>query len=94
MGLRSLPQSGLGELFDSLRTIESASAVRMNTERSHIFLAILVSGQMNSAKGSTAYLLLDNVLIDTMFCNTVVFACDILGSCIEGFLCKLDQSAP
>lgn len=46
---------------------------------------------MNGAEGASPNLLFDNVLIDTMFCNAVILACDIFGACIERFLRRLDQ---
>jgi hypothetical protein len=41
---------------------------------------------MHCPERPAAYLLLDNILIDAMLRNTVVFAGDIFGSCVEGFL--------
>jgi hypothetical protein len=52
----------------------------------HIFCAVLVDCQMDSAKGPAANLLLDEVLVDAMLGGPVILAVAILGASIEGFL--------
>lgn len=43
---------------------------------------------MDRSKGTTSNLLLNDVLIDAVFCNAIILARDILGSRIEGFLLR------
>jgi hypothetical protein len=47
---------------------------------------------MHCPERPAAYLLLDNILIDAMLRNTVVLAGDIFGSCVEGFLQRVDKA--
>jgi hypothetical protein len=46
----------------------------------------LIFCEMNSAKRASTDLLLNYILVDAMFGNTVILTSDILGSGIEGFL--------
>lgn len=52
----------------------------------HIFLAILVYGEVDRSKRAAANLLLDQVLVDAMLGAAVIFAVAVLGARIEGFL--------
>lgn len=54
-----------------------------------VLLAILVDGEVDGAKGATANLLLDQVLVDAVLGGAVVFAVAVLGAGIEGFLAPL-----
>ncbi len=51
-----------------------------------IFDAILVYGDMNGAKGASADLLLDDILIDPVLSTSVILASHIFRPSIEGFL--------
>jgi hypothetical protein len=51
-----------------------------------ILLAVLVDGEVDSAEGATANLLLDQVLVDAVLGAAVIFAVAVLGAGIEGFL--------
>lgn len=55
---------------------------------SYIFIAILICSQMNSPKRSTSDLLLDYVLVDAMFCGTVILARIIGGAGVQCFLVR------
>lgn len=52
----------------------------------HIFLAILVDSQVDSAKGAAADLLLDQVLVDAVLGGAVILAVAVLGARVERFL--------
>ena len=54
-----------------------------------VLLAILVDGEVDGAKGATANLLLDQVLVDAVLGGAVIFAVAVLGARIEGFLAPL-----
>jgi hypothetical protein len=58
---------------------------------SHIFLAILVNGQVNCAKRPAANLLSHQVLVDAVLGSAVILAVTVLGTRIERFL---SSSAP
>ena len=49
---------------------------------------------MDCPKRAAPNLLLDNVLIDSMFCNPVVLACDVLRTGIQRFLWRVDENGP
>lgn len=48
----------------------------------YIFVTILVDGNMDCAKRASTDLLLDHVLVDPMFSNTVILARDVFRMCI------------
>ena len=52
----------------------------------HIFLAILVDGQVDGAEGAAADLLLDQVLVDAVLGGAVILAVAVLGARVERFL--------
>lgn len=52
----------------------------------HIFVAILVCSEMDSAEGPPTDLLLDQILIDTVLGAAVILAVTVLGPRIERFL--------
>ena len=54
-----------------------------------VFLAILVDGEVDGAKGAAANLLLDQVLVDAVLGGAVIFAVAVLGAGIAGFLAWL-----
>ena len=53
----------------------------------YIFIAKLVSSQVDGAKGASSNLLLDDILVDTVLCRAVVLARPILGAGVQCFLC-------
>ena len=53
----------------------------------HIFLAILIHGEVDSPKRPPADLLLDEILVDAVLCGAVILAVAVLGPRIERFLC-------
>jgi hypothetical protein len=55
-------------------------------DASDIFGSILIDCEMDCSKGASSYLLLDDILIDAMFSDTVIFARDIFRSRIERLL--------
>lgn len=57
----------------------------------HIFLAVLVDGEVDGTKGAAAYLLPDEVLIDAVLGGAVIFRVAVLGAGIEGFLCRVNR---
>jgi hypothetical protein len=52
----------------------------------HIFLAILVDGEVDGAERAATNLLLHQILVDTVLSAAVIFAVAVLGTRIEGFL--------
>ena len=54
----------------------------------HIFLAILVDGQVDGAEGAAADLLLDQVLVDAVLGGAVILAVAVLGARVERFLLR------
>lgn len=54
--------------------------------QSHIFLAILVHGEMHRAKRPPANLLLHQILVDAVLGRAIIFAVAVLGPRIERFL--------
>lgn len=44
----------------------------------HIFMAILVHGEMDGAKGPAANLLFHQILVDAVLCGAVIFAVAVL----------------
>ena len=66
MGLRTFPQSGLGEfLHGELR-------------------AISVHGQVNGAERTPTNLLLDDILVDAVYCPAIVLAIGVFGMSVQG----------
>jgi hypothetical protein len=51
----------------------------------HIFLAILIHGQMDSSERASPYLVFDYVLIDMVFSLAILFIICVLGSRIKRF---------
>jgi hypothetical protein len=51
-----------------------------------IFVAELVGGEVDCAKGTSAYFLLDGVLVDAVDCGAVIFAGAVVCARIERFL--------
>lgn len=76
MGLGSFPQACFGEFFDGLSHVSQFCDFEAN-DRSYIFFAILISRYVNSAKGTTTYLLLDNVLIDAVLSTSIILTGNI-----------------
>jgi ATP-dependent protease Clp ATPase subunit len=52
----------------------------------NVFGAILINCKMDCSKRASSYLLLDNILIDAMFGDTVIFARDVFGPGVERLL--------
>jgi hypothetical protein len=52
----------------------------------HIFLTVLVDGEVDSSKGAATNLLLDQVLVDAVLGAAVILAVAVLGARIERFL--------
>jgi len=52
----------------------------------HIFLAVLIDSQVDSAEGAAADLLLDQVLVDAVLGGAVILAVAVLGARVERFL--------
>ena len=50
---------------------------------SHIFIAMLVHCQVDCTKGSSPYLLLDDILIDTVDGRSIIFAVRVLGASVQ-----------
>lgn len=53
---------------------------------SHIFIAKLVRGEVDSSERSATNLLLDYILIDTMLGGTIILAGGIFGAGVQCFL--------
>lgn len=53
---------------------------------SHIFIAKLVRGEVNSSEGPPTNLLSDYILVDTMLGGTIVLAGGIFGAGVQCFL--------
>ena len=58
----------------------------------HIFLAILVHGQMHCTERPASYLLLYKILVDAVLCGAVIFAVAVLGPRIERLLPNIVRS--
>lgn len=56
----------------------------------HIFLAVLVDGEVHGAERAAANLLLDEVLVDAVLGGAVVLGVAVLGAGVEGFLCSVN----
>jgi len=52
----------------------------------HIFLSVLVHGEVDSSKRSPPYLLLDQVLVDAVLGGPIILAVAVFGTRIERFL--------
>jgi hypothetical protein len=59
----------------------------------HIFLAVLVHGEVDGAKRAAAYLLPDEVLVDAVLGGAVVLRVAVLGARVEGFLSSVSGDA-
>jgi hypothetical protein len=58
----------------------------------HIFLAVLVHGEVDRPKRPPADLLLDKILVDAVLGGAVILAVAVLGPRIECFLCRASGS--
>lgn len=58
----------------------------MRMEFPYIFITVLVYCKMDGSEGASAYLLLDDVLVYTMYSSTIIVAATVVRSRVEGFL--------
>lgn len=59
----------------------------------HIFVAILVDGEVHGAKGAAADLLADQVLVDAVLGGAIILAVAVLGAGIERLLRRVRAGA-
>lgn len=66
--------------------LDSISAQSCVCWEAHIFVSILIHCQMHRSEASSANLLLNDVLVDSVKSAPIVVATAVMGSRIEGFL--------
>lgn len=51
----------------------------------YVFVPMLIGRKMDRTERTSPDLLFDGVLVDTMYCSSVILTVRVFGSCVKGF---------